>query len=1772
MRKRFFSLFLALAMAVTLLPAQAFAAERIPLGPTAPTTQKRPERTILRGREVQDQTGQQETVQQPETTQAAPVTVQNAPAPQADAAPMTISTAEEWKQFVEEVNNSTGGLHNATLTTTIEITDDCPAMTKAYQGEFNGNGNTIRAASGKNVFPAVGSQGIVRRLVVDGGANLCKTNEGTIRNCAIIGGGVVVEAAKNMKPTNGVTIVDGVSRSYFKSSTEGAIYTLGCERIKFDTVAPFLSGEACWLLNGETTENASWFQKLSGEDKDPRPRLIESRGPVYCGYPAGADCSDEKSYSNTPFTDVTVTHKGIQQSNGQWKCSGCQTPFTLTASIDLTSGDTEWSYGTTPSDSATFTVTATPSFDVPNVTLAYQWYCDNEVITGANSATYTVEPTKLTSAKTYAYTCKVSYGGCEITSSAKNVTVTKTTSEIITDPSKQPTPDESVPEVPAGKEEHPQQPGHSDYDETDLAPSAHYNCTYGETTMIMVEVQAAPASTTQKARAYTTPADGSNKVALFDGNGTIISEPKEVKNGQATFYIDTFAANLTPRTQAYPLTVRYYGSDSMGKAVANITLTVRYLEDDTIHALEQDGESTKAIDQINWHTSNVTLVPPNTDWLISDNDSDWSNDKTSLIISEQGTNQITYYLRDTFQKKIAKRTVTLKIDSDELALYERSVPSVDSATVTLSSNKEDVTYTLTKADGSTTGIEDKDNGVFEITGLTPLTEYTYKATCTDTTERTATTDVTFRTLGKTLASANVTVDDEGLVYDGTAKTPEVTVKIDENALGEGADYEVEYSNNTDAGTATVTIIGKGEYENTRTSKTFKIAQKDVTAAVTIKEKTYDGKTTAEIDAVTVTGTVNNETLTYKTGLTAAFEDANAGTDKAVTLSGTPTFEGPVARNYNITLPNDVKGTITPLALTKFALPGEDIEKTYDGSAVSMSVVEIAPESARKDLVSSWTKSGSSEALSGDPTNAGEYTLTVSLENPDNYTYPDNKKSLTKKVTINKAEITPKTDAKMLIRNGQDNETVYFKLDTLFPTPEAPRTFGNPRYTADVTGLDPGYRDVTTATPDAQQVAVHVSSTNQNTEGEVGKIKVTMTSDNYNPATAIITVSATSKEIVKISGVSITGGSKTYDGKPVELVWNPKAMVGSDEVILNPEDFKRSFSDGVKEFTDPPEKAGEYTLTVSVDTSSASGLLEIPFKIAKREVEWDTSGLTAVKKYDGTMAPPAVTGELKLKPATEGKGFIEGDDVQLVIGELLLAENFTHAGAHSELLPLKKVWELTGADAGNYRFPTELPKVNAEITSDGTSSGDSSSDIALDVKDPSGKALKLVRTSGIPESAITQDLKDKGFDTETKIKAEMEKSLTADQKKNSVLYDLKLMVQDGSGWKEATAANFPAAGITVNLPYPSGTNKNDKFTIVHMFSTTANSKTAGQTETLSGSAVTNLDKAIRFKLTGLSPVLVTWTKSTTSGGNTTDKDDDKDDNDEETYRVRIADLSHGKITARPTRAEEGETVTLTVKPDSGYRLSSITVTDRRGKDVKLKEKSDTKYTFKMPARWVEVDATFVATTPTYTPTYPTTYYPSTQWNTNTTSCTGGASCPSRVFPDLDPAMWYHGSTDFVIQRGLMAGQADGRFAPNVPLTRAMMVQILYTHAGRPIPSSSASFRDVDRGAWYENAVNWAAEQGVASGIGNNAFAPKSPVTREQLAVMLYNYASRRGISLQATQSRSSFSDSARISSWASSAVTVMQQAGIVSGKQGYIFDPKGRASRAETAQMLWKLLN
>lgn len=1752
MRKRFFSLFLALAMAVTLLPAQAFAAERIPLGPTAPTTQKRPERTILRGREVQDQTGQQETVQQPE--QGAPVTVQNTPAPRADA--ITIDSMDKWNEFVELVNGDTeNGIAPAPSTNAILATDNIllaesyePIVT--YNGTFDGGGHKISSDHAKTIFATNG--GTITKLFVEG-ASICDTNRGSISHCGAVDGQIVKSAS-----------VVGVTYSYCASSqTVGGTLYLG-DNVK-ENVNTFAVGRACWLLN-EQKSTGFWRQNLGNRtDKDIRPVLDITHDRVFYGYETNAVCTDQKIYTNdeTAIRETPATHQGFDAS-GNCTNKNCNAKITVTVSGAPTE---ELVYGYTRQPQLSVTVTTENLQDM--VTGTYQWYEGTTAISGATGETYEFPTGKAVG--TYTYSCKFQYSGSNISSNAVTVQVVKSDTEVKVpvenqNPDQDKLEEDSDPKIPDPDSEDREDPDPIENPTDDEKPKFAYKCIFGDVVNMNVTVKATNTPAPARARAAGFIPPTSNQVAVFHG-AVQVSAPVTVgSDGTAKLSIKTKDSGLAPRKSAYMLEVRYVGNESMADKAAEVALTVEYVNAD---------EATASGGVNSWTNQPVTLNPPD-GWKISESVDDW---KDTLEISEDSNDEngkeYIYYLKNT-SGQIAQKKVTLKIDTVSPNVTAEVTERQDnSAKITVTGYADGgspiVKYSL-KRDGDSTAT-DQTTSEFTIIGLQPNEERTYVATVTDeagnvSAERT----VAIYKVSKSLNDAEIGFE-EGFdyTYDGAAKEPAVTVSI-AGAEVPNTQYDVAYEKNINEGSATVTITGKDTYSGTKTGN-FTIAPKPVTAVVTVTDRTYDGT-----DKATVTATVNDSDLETQgttkdvvtiTGVTGTFASANAGTQDVTINSANMTVSN---RNYDVTVPETVQGTITPLALTKFALPGEDIEKTYDGSAVSMSVVEIAPETAREHLVSSWTKKGSSEALSSDPANAGEYTLTVSLKNPDNYTYPDNVKSLTKQVTINKAEITPKNDSKMLIRNGQDNEPVYFNLDTLFPKPESPCVFGNPTYSVDRTGLDAGYRDITDAKIQGQQLSVHVSSTNQDTEGKVGEIRVTMTSDNYNPATAIITVSATSKEIVKISGVSITGGSKTYDGKPVELVWNPKAMVGSDEVILNPEDFKRSFSDGVKEFTDPPEKAGEYTLTVSVDTSSASGLLEIPFKIAKREVEWDTSGLTAVKKYDGTMAPPAVTGELKLKPATEGKGFIEGDDVQLVIGELLLAENFTHAGAHSELLPLKKVWELTGTDAGNYRFPTELPKVSAEITSDGKPGDSSGSDITLDVKDPNGKALKLVRTSGIPESAITQDLKDKGFDTETKIKAEMEKSLTADQKKNSALYDLKLMVQDGSGWKEATAANFPAAGITVNLPYPSGTNKNDKFTIVHMFSTTANSKTAGQTETLSGSAVTNLDKAIRFKLTGLSPVLVTWTKSNTSGGNTTDKDDDKDDNDEETYRVRIADLSHGKITARPTRAEEGETVTLTVKPDSGYRLSSITVTDRRGKDVKLKEKSDTKYTFKMPARWVEVDATFVATTPTYTPTYPTTYYPSTQWNSNTTSCTGGASCPSRVFPDLDPAMWYHGSTDFVIQRGLMAGQSDGRFAPNVPLTRAMMVQILYTHAGRPIPSSSASFRDVDRGAWYENAVNWAAEQGVASGIGNNAFAPKSPVTREQLAVMLYNYASRRGISLQATQSRSSFSDSARISSWASSAVTVMQQAGIVSGKQGYIFDPKGRASRAETAQMLWKLLN
>ena len=260
-----------------------------------------------------------------------------------------------------------------------------------------------------------------------------------------------------------------------------------------------------------------------------------------------------------------------------------------------------------------------------------------------------------------------------------------------------------------------------------------------------------------------------------------------------------------------------------------------------------------------------------------------------------------------------------------------------------------------------------------------------------------------------------------------------------------------------------------------------------------------------------------------------------------------------------------------------------------------------------------------------------------------------------------------------------------------------------------------------------------------------------------------------------------------------------------------------------------------------------------------------------------------------------------------------------------------------------------------------------------------------------------------------------------------------------------------------------------------------------------------------------------------------------------YTVSVEDTDNGSVKVSPTRASKGSTVTVTVKPDEGYELDELTVTDKNGDSVKLTDKGDGKYTFQMPASKVTVEAVFTAVEP---------------------------EPEGLPFTDVTSGDWFYDAVAYVYDKGMMEGTTDTTFAPAMNLTRSMIAQVLYNLEERPEAPGAAGFPDVAAGAWYADAVNWAAARGIVKGYDTGAFGPEDSVTREQLAAILYRYAQAKGYdTTQGGMAVREFSDSASISDWAQTAMSWAVNAQVLSGKGNGVLDPQGTATRAEVAQML-----
>lgn len=281
---------------------------------------------------------------------------------------------------------------------------------------------------------------------------------------------------------------------------------------------------------------------------------------------------------------------------------------------------------------------------------------------------------------------------------------------------------------------------------------------------------------------------------------------------------------------------------------------------------------------------------------------------------------------------------------------------------------------------------------------------------------------------------------------------------------------------------------------------------------------------------------------------------------------------------------------------------------------------------------------------------------------------------------------------------------------------------------------------------------------------------------------------------------------------------------------------------------------------------------------------------------------------------------------------------------------------------------------------------------------------------------------------------------------------------------------------------------------------------------------------------------TYTKpsSGSSGGSSSGKT---------TYKVTTSAVNNGGVNASPSSAEKGAVITITLSPDKGYKLDKLTVTDGSGKTVSTVKKSDTVYTFTMPASAVKVGVSYVKATET----------------------------PSETkFNDVSANDWFASAVDYVTGKGMMNGTADNTFSPKANTTRGMVVTVLYRLENQP-STSAASFTDVASGAYYANAVAWANANGIVSGYGSGKFGPNDKVTREQLAAILYRYAQYKKYDVSVGEDTNilSYNDAQSISSYAIPAIQWACGAGVVTGKSGSKLDPKGNATRAEVAAMLMR---
>ena len=242
--------------------------------------------------------------------------------------------------------------------------------------------------------------------------------------------------------------------------------------------------------------------------------------------------------------------------------------------------------------------------------------------------------------------------------------------------------------------------------------------------------------------------------------------------------------------------------------------------------------------------------------------------------------------------------------------------------------------------------------------------------------------------------------------------------------------------------------------------------------------------------------------------------------------------------------------------------------------------------------------------------------------------------------------------------------------------------------------------------------------------------------------------------------------------------------------------------------------------------------------------------------------------------------------------------------------------------------------------------------------------------------------------------------------------------------------------------------------------------------------------------------------------------------------------NGTVTVSPRSAEKGDSVTITVKPDRGYQLDDLAVTDKNGKELKLTDKGNGKYTFTMPSGKVKINATFTK------------------------------EAESNPFSDVSTSAYYYEAVKWAQEKGITGGIGNGLFGPNQPCTRGQIVTFLWRAAGSPVVNYAMNMTDVAEDAYYGEAVRWALSEGITTGTGDGKFSPDATCTRAQSVTFLF-----RAIG-KIVDSKAEFSD-VLTDSYYANAVAWAVENGITNGIGDGMFGPDNSCTRAQIVTFLFR---